>query len=79
MGERLRRWGIATCAVLVGASVLAACTVSVPAGLLGALLSLAAFGALIASWSRSFERLIERGALAPDVAERLRRRPPHRG
>ncbi len=51
MGERLRRLGIATCAVLLGASALAACTVSVPAGVLGAVLSLAAFGALIAGFS----------------------------
>lgn len=47
MGKRLRRMSIATCGMLLAGSVLAACTVSVPAGLLGAILSLAAFGALV--------------------------------
>ena len=47
MGKRLRRMGIATCGLLLAGSVLTACTVSIPAGLFGALLSLAAFVALI--------------------------------
>jgi hypothetical protein len=47
MGKRLRSMGVATCCVLLTASVLTACTVSVPAGLLGAILSAMAFGALI--------------------------------